>query len=169
MKALIIYYSSTGNTEEASTVLEKCLCEKDVDCKRIKIISAEQKTSFISKIVRSLSGKPETIKCCTFNPDDYDFIFLGTPVWAAKPTPSLTAFLNEMPKLHGQKVCPFVTMGGMGDKATIANIKKKVEAKGGCFHASLSLKMDKGIGDEHINSIENFVRTRIVENKTELH
>ncbi len=172
MKALIVYYSSTGNTEEVSTVLEECLCKRNVECKRLRITSieeSEQSSNLLFKVVRSLTGKETPIKNCKFNPDDYDYIFMGTPVWAAQPTPSFNAFLNQLPEMHGQKICPFVTMGGMGDKSTIAKIRRKVEAKGGCMHASLSLKMDKGVMEEHVNSIEDFIQTQVMENEAALH
>ncbi len=170
MKALIVYYSHTGNTEEVSSALEKCLCAKEVDCHRMKIISDSEKNKhFFKKIINALSGKVASIKKCPFDPDEYDFIFLGTPVWAAQPTPSVNAFLKDMPELHGQKVCPFVTMESMGDKLTIATLRKKIEAKGGCFHAALSLKMDQGFSDEHVNSIEHFIETKVMANESILH
>ncbi|GEM_PF-925491 len=170
MKALIVYYSHTGNTEEVSSALEKCLCAKEVDCHRMRIISDSEKNKhFFKKIINALSGKTAPIDKCSFDPDEYDFIFLGTPVWAAQPTPSVNAFLQDMPELHGQKVCPFVTMGSMGDKLTIATLKKKIEAKGGCFHAALSLKMDQGFRDEHVNSIEHFIKTQVMVSDSMLH
>ena len=55
------------------------------------------------------------------NADDYDIIFLGTPVWFGTFAPPIRSFLAES-KLDGKTVVPFCTHGGGGASHTFTDL-----------------------------------------------
>ncbi len=157
MKALIVYYSQTGNTEGVSSHLSRCLLERGIDCRVMAVTPREKTGGLVSNVLKSFAGKAVPIEPCCFDPQEYDLIFVGSPVWAYQPAPAINAFLEEMPALCGQSVCPFVTMSKAGDKSTISRMTQKIEEKGGCVVDALALKTRSGVCEEHLSEIEAFV------------
>ncbi len=169
MKALIVYYSLTGNTEKVSSILADSLKKKNIEPELIRVQPTKMNDSFVSKVFNSLTGKKVAINCASFDPREYDFIILGTPVWASQPTPAINTFLQDLPMLEGQQVCSFVTLKSIGDKTAVSKIKRQVEEKGGSFQGSISVKMEHGVNAEELLKIEHFIDTYIKENGKVLH
>lgn len=112
MKSLVIYYSETGNTEKVAKAIAEIL---NADIKRIE----------------------ET------NPDElnnYDLIFIGTPVHGSRPAKIIEEFLNELPILSNKRGAAFCTIHMFGHKKTFKIIKEKIEDKGINFIGSFSCK-----------------------------
>jgi hypothetical protein len=54
------------------------------------------------------------LKPYDFNPEPYDLIIIGSPVWAGSPTPALNTFLEET-RISGKKLALFCChLGGKG-------------------------------------------------------
>lgn len=161
MKALIAYFSHTGNTKQVSSFLACYLEEKGIEYREIKITPREKNCGLVTKMFKSFTGKAVPIEPCKFDPGEFDLLFVGTPVWAYQPAPAINAFLEKMPELKGMAVYPFVTMAKSGDTSTIASITKKVEAKGGHVEDALSLQTKRGVNEDHLLKIEAFVNENI--------
>lgn len=91
MKALIIYYSQTGNTQKAARKIRDGLKEGgwDVTVSLLKHASAEDL-------------------------DDYDLIGIGTPVWY-EMTPNMRLFIESLPNQNGKLAFSFCTHATMPD------------------------------------------------------
>ncbi|WP_052833584.1 flavodoxin family protein [Staphylothermus hellenicus] len=81
-----------------------------------------------------------------FNPDNYDLVFIGSPVWAGKPTPAINAFIS--------KAVIFVTMAMHGGKSAVKVLRRRIESKGGKIIGSfiirtLGVKEDKLIRERN--------------------
>ena len=50
------------------------------------------------------------------NPEDYQMIFIGTPIWASSITPVIRSFLNRY-KLHNKQIAVFWSSAGGKGKA----------------------------------------------------
>ena len=95
MKSLIIYYSLDGNTH---MIAEQIKNSVNGDILRLKPVHDNTKKG----LFKILSGgkqvlrheKPE-LETFDINPEEYDLIFIGTPVWAGTFTPALNTFLSE--------------------------------------------------------------------------
>ncbi|MBR4673002.1 MAG: NAD(P)H-dependent oxidoreductase [Victivallales bacterium] len=82
--------------------------------------------------------------------NDYDIVFLGTPVWFGTFAPPVRSFLAES-NLSGKKVIPFCTHGGGGASHTFADLA--AELPGATLLEGLALrgpnvvqrKMGKGL------------------------
>lgn len=135
LKALVVFYSRTGNTKKVAESFAKKFnaeIEEIVDLKKRKGIIGYLR-----------SGKDAFLKMCTKimkiinNPQDYDIIIIGTPVWALAVTPAIRAYLNTV-NLRGKKIILFCTCGGSGISETFRQMEKL--AKGASILGSLGLK-----------------------------
>lgn len=132
MKRIIVYYSLSGNTEEAV----KIIAEK-LNCETLKIDTVKaMPKSFAARILVG-GGQVAMNKIPEITPIDkdlsvYDEIFIGTPIWNSKGVPAINAFL--MDESICQKVTGLIITSGGGEidkcvnalEAKIPNVKYKV-------------------------------------------
>jgi flavodoxin len=60
----------------------------------------------------------------------FDLIFIGTPVEGASPTKEALAFVQAMPNVSGKKAILFVTYRLFGNKRTMKTLEKQLTEKG---------------------------------------
>jgi flavodoxin len=113
---LVAYYSLTGKTESVAKAiadasggqLYQIQVEKaypsDTDARR-KVLEQEIEENYLPPL-----------KATKINPEKYDIIFLGSPVWGNHISQPVKSFLAKY-NLDGKYVIPFVTHsgGGRGD------------------------------------------------------
>ena len=123
MKTCVVYYSYEGNT--------KCIAEtlaKEINCDIFELKAAKELSSKgLMKYV--WGGKQAMMKDCPklqtldFNPDDYDCIFLGTPIWAWTVAPVVRSFIQTY--LRKRYVYIFYTHEG-GDQGFYEKVETLV-------------------------------------------
>lgn len=94
MKALVVYYSRTGNTEKVGKALAKGLgadTEEIIDKKNRKT----PLIGFIRSGYHALKEKETKIEEIKHDPSAYDLVVIGTPVWAGSITPAVRTYLNR--------------------------------------------------------------------------
>ncbi len=101
MKAVVLYASATKNTEKIA-----------------KAISEKIKADYIKIGNNTVFNN--------LNINDYDFIFLGTGVYAGMPHAKIGKFLNSLEKDTAKKYALFITWGGVGD--SFNSICRKLKA-----------------------------------------
>jgi len=137
MKALIVYYSWRGKTELVATSISKIL---DADLRKIEEVKSRKGFfGFISGGYGAVKGKCSRIKPLNLNLNNYNLIFLGTPVWALRPTPAINALISKV-DFKGRELVLFVTMGGFGGKKAIKIMEDKIRAKEGKVIGSFIVK-----------------------------
>jgi len=137
MKALVVYYSWTGKTELVATSISKVL---NADLGKIEEVKTRKGFfGFISGGYGAAKGKCSRIKPLNLNLNNYNLIFLGTPVWSLKPTPAINTFISKA-DFKDKKIVLFVTMGGFGGKKAIKILIDKIKSKGGKVVASFVIK-----------------------------
>lgn len=95
-KSIFIYFSYSGDNEKFAKVLESTL-----NCDILRLIPENEYTNSSIKILfqggnESLRKKTPSLKKYDFNPQDYDLIILGGPVWAWTFAPVLRSFLASV-------------------------------------------------------------------------
>lgn len=96
MKAIVIYFSHSGNTRKAAEHIANVL--------QVDIASINPDAS-----------SPNSWKQLNFNPDNYSDYIIGFPIIDGSIPQHLYAFLSSL-DWRGRKVYPFCTMGGyLGD------------------------------------------------------
>lgn len=108
MKAVVIYYSLTGNTRK---VAEAVATELGAELKRVED---------------------------EVNLQDYDLVCIGTPVYCFSSAGKVRQFLQNLPRLDNKKVAAFCTMAALGGRRTINFIRRAVEGKGAAFLGGFS-------------------------------
>jgi flavodoxin len=118
-KKLVIYYSLTGKTELVAKAIAKTT---NADLKKIGATRQEI--------------------------DNYDLIFVGSPVWALNPTPAISTFISKT-NFANKKVVLFVTMGRIGGRNAIRVMSNKIKSKGGEIIGTFAIRT-LGVGDNKI-------------------
>ena len=125
MKRIIVYYSLSGNTEEAV----KNIAGK-LDCEILKIDTVKaMPKSFAARILVG-GGQVAMNIIPEINPIDKDFslydeIFIGTPIWNSKGVPAINAFLadeNICSKVTGL----IITSGGGDIEKCVSALEQKL-------------------------------------------
>lgn len=120
MKRIIVYYSLSGNTEEAVKDIANQL-----ECEILKIDTEKPMPKSYAARILVGGGQVAMNKIPKIKPIDqdlgvYDEIFIGTPIWNSKGVPAINAFL--MDDTVCKKVTGLIITSGGGD------IEKCVEA-----------------------------------------
>ena len=150
---LVVYYSRTKNTKAVAEAISK---KRDVKLVEIK---DKQKRSgafgFIKGVVDSLREKQTDIEYEPVNLKDYDNIFIGSPVWASKPTPAIVQFIEEN-EFSGTNCISFVTMMGSGGQTAVNVINNMIISQGGNVKDSFILAVkNKDIEELTNNALDD--------------
>lgn len=123
-KALVIYYSKTGNTKQIADYIGE---KTNADVIRLETVrtypSNYDEMLDVAKEEQRNGGRPE-LKNKNINIADYDIIFLGYPIWWGEIATPVYTFLDEY-DLSGKKIAPFVTSGSSGLSGTPSDIKRE--------------------------------------------
>lgn len=111
MKVLTVYYSRSGNTERVAQKIAKRM-GSDID--RIVDMKDRDRT-FNGWLIagKDASQKMETDIAFNKDPDDYDLVIVGTPVWAWTMTPAIRTYLSQR---QFKKVAFFCTYAALKGK-----------------------------------------------------
>lgn len=104
MTYLVVYYSRTGNNRTIAETITKSL-SADID----EIIDKKNRQGRLNWLLAgkdSRSGKLTEIEYQK-NPQDYDTIIIGAPIWAWNPIPPLRTYLQQV-DLKGKRVAFFI-------------------------------------------------------------
>jgi len=114
MKIAIIYYSKSGNTKQ---IAERIKQQAEQLNHSVHIIETkpEKQIGFLKAVYCAIRQKTLPIKNDTLNIADYDFVFVGCPVWAGKPAPFIKSMVQKTVHFDGKKTSVFITCGG-GEK-----------------------------------------------------
>ena len=122
-KALVIYYSRTGNTREIANQIHKMVGGDIVEIQPVKPypddyneVVEQAKQELGSGYKPALIAKVEKI-------GSYDVIFVGSPNWWSTIAGPVKTFLSEY-DLSGKTVVPFITHEGSGLGRIAADISK---------------------------------------------
>ena len=112
-KVLVLYYSQTATTEALAQEIQSKL---GADVEKIVVVDPYDGT-FQETVERGMREKGEGVlpelQPLKLDPDDYDIIFLGYPIWFGTYAPPIAALL-EQEDFAGKKVVPFCTFGSGG-------------------------------------------------------
>lgn len=161
MKILVVYYSLTGNTKLIAQAIASEL--------RADILEIKTEEDLIKKkrFFKYFWGGKKVVmrECPKINKinkpsNDYDLIFLGTPVWAFSFTPPIRTFLKEN-KISGKKIVLFCCHGGRKSKV-FDNLRK--ELAGNKFLGEKDFLEPKNEVEKNIKEAQNWAK-EIVDRK----
>ncbi|MFX0142560.1 MAG: flavodoxin family protein [Candidatus Hodarchaeota archaeon] len=110
MKPLVVFYSRTGTTKKIAELISK-----SINCELEEIIDTKKRTGFIIGFLKSgyaaMKEKLTIIEKIQKNPELYDLIILGTPIWSSNMTPAIRTYISEN-KSKFKNIAYFCTEGG---------------------------------------------------------
>ena len=110
MKSLVAYYSLTGKTKLVSQTIAGTLQAELVEIAELK----SRRRGFLTYLTggfAAVTNKGSKISPTNVNLKQYDTIFIGSPIWASRPTPAVNSFIYAN-NFEGLSIVPFFTMGG---------------------------------------------------------
>ena len=123
-KVLVLYYSQTSNTKTVATEIATRL---NADIEEIALVEPYD-TAFQATIERCKADRekgilPE-IKPLKSNVADYDWIFIGYPIWFGTYAPPIATLLDQV-DLSDKWVVPFCTFGSGGLESSMKDLTEK--------------------------------------------
>jgi flavodoxin len=114
MKSLVVYYSRTGTTKKVAEAIAdvlKCDIEEVLDTKKRSGV-----LGWLRSGRETLSKKLTTIEKIRKNPDLYDLIIIGTPVWNSTVSTPIRTYISQY-RERFKEVAFLCTQGGSGHDA----------------------------------------------------
>ena len=115
MKTVIIYYSMSGNTAAAAKKIAETLQADLIEIKPEKAFPDKGFRKFLWGGKSAVMAETPKLMPYTFDPDKYDQIVIGFPVWASNVAPPIRTFAAENKEnVRNKKIAAFACQGGNG-------------------------------------------------------
>ena len=126
-KVLVVYFSATGTTRQVAKQIAKIADADICEIAPAKPYSSADldwtnKQSRSSVEMNNPKARPE-INAVTVDVSEYDYIFLGYPIWWDLAPRAVNTFI-ETTNLAGKTVIPFATSGGSSIGNSVAVLKQ---------------------------------------------
>ncbi len=120
-KILIVCYSQSRNqnTRKVAGWIQQQLGGDILDIETVKPYSS----NYFSVLKECRKEPMPEIKKFPFKIEDYDIIFIGSPIWYGTFAPPVKTFLSQA-DLQGKTVVPFCTHGGSGAGTFYSDIRQ---------------------------------------------
>ena len=151
MKALVVFYSRTGITKEVAVRISE-----ELDCDIEEIFDVKSRKGILGYIrsgIGSAFKKMPEIKETEVNPEEYDIVIIGNPIWVGNmASPVRTYLFNNNEKLD--KVAFFCTMISKESKKTFLEMERVAESDP---LACLALTNSEIKQEKHIKKVKEFI------------
>jgi flavodoxin len=137
MKSLVVYYSLTGKTKLAAQEIAEALNATLVEITETRPRRAGPFVYMIGGL-GAIMNRGSKLNPVDVDLKQYDRIFIGSPIWASRPTPAINAFIYKT-DFEGRSIVPFFTMGGNNSAPALANITAKIEKRRGKIAGSFAI------------------------------
>ncbi|MDF2543796.1 MAG: Flavodoxin [Herbinix sp.] len=116
MRALVVYYSLEGDTDYIAKKIAKLTGAELLRLTTKKEYPTGKVSKFFWGGKSVVFGEKPGLEAYDVATENYDTIFIGTPIWAGTYTPPIRTFLSEQ-KISGKNIYLFAChMGGGADK-----------------------------------------------------
>jgi len=137
MKSVVVYYSLTGKTRLAARAIAEALNAPLVEITEKKPRRVGPFTYLIGGF-GAMTNRGSRISPIDVDIRQYERIFIGSPIWASRPTPPVNSFIYQT-NFEGRPVIPFFTMGGTTSEKALANVTAKIEKSRGKVPGSFAI------------------------------
>ncbi|MHA1244785.1 MAG: flavodoxin family protein [Candidatus Heimdallarchaeota archaeon] len=154
-KKLVVYYSKTGNTKIVAETIAK---QTKADIEELKWKKEIKSKGFMRYFLGGYNSKLRRkikIQPLEKNPEDYDTIYIGTPIWAGNMNPAIRTFLKNH-QLQNKKVALFCTCAGEGGK-NLDELKGMMEGNE-IIGDKIFMRSDKTSEEEKVKEAENWIK-----------
>lgn len=139
MKALVVYYSRSGNTRRVAEMITSQL-QADLQ----ELVDLKGRAGLLGWLRAgrdAMRDKTTDLEPLVFNPDDYDLIVVGSPVWASHPAPAVSTFLQSQ-DFSGKRLALFCSMSARGGDETCAVMKSLIPGVKVVGHLAVAMRKE---------------------------
>jgi flavodoxin len=156
MKSLVVFYSLTDKTKLVSQKIAKALNATLLELEEAKPRKLKSLT-YLSAGFAAIRDKGTAINPVNVDLRQYDTIFIGSPIWASRPTPAINSFIYAN-NFEGKSIVPFFTMGGNNPDRALQNITAKIERSHGRVTGSFAIKSYRSTDDEIVAKAKEAIK-----------
>jgi len=124
MKMLVIFYSFEGNTKLIAENIAKEINADILEINPVEKIKTKGFMKFFWGGKQAMMNEKPPLVPFNINPNNYDIIFIGTPVWAWGPAPPIKSFFEQC-KISEKNIALFCCHGGAKGK-TLEKMKSAI-------------------------------------------
>jgi len=146
MKSLVIYYSLTGKTKLVSEIIAEALDSALLEIEETSLRKLGHLT-YLTGAFAAITNRGSKINPIDIDLEQIETIFIGSPIWASRPTPAINSFIYQT-NFEGKSVIPFLTMGGDKSDKALKNITTKIEKRRGQVISSFTIQTYNFTDDE---------------------
>ena len=163
MRAVVVYYSYSGNTKKVANFLADFLKLKS-KVNTIQLQPEDESNSFFMQASRAFFHKRAKIASTEFNLCAYDLICFGTPVWAFGPVPAMNTYLDKCVGIESKRILLFTTFGsGVGAGRCFKYMRQVLAKKGATHFQQFSIQQEQVENTEVVNaalrqSLKNYLQ-----------
>ena len=122
MKTLIVYFSLEGNTEYAAKQISSGIGADTLQIKPVKEYPTKGFKKFLWGGKSAMMAETPKLEPYSFDPEAYDRIIFGFPVWAGNMAPPIRSFIKDQ-DLTGKTIAAFACQSGAGAEKAFAKLK----------------------------------------------
>jgi flavodoxin len=151
MSYLVVYYSRTGNNRTIAESIASHL-SADID----EIIDKKNRHGKLNWLLAGRDSRAKKLTEIKYqkNPQDYDTIIIGAPIWAWNPIPPLRTYLQEV-DLKGKRVAFFICSKSDAYKDMFSRL---AEMTSGSDHiGNFGIKEDRFKNEDYSADLEAFI------------
>ena len=140
-KTLVLYYSFEGSTKKMAEWIAREIKADIAVVRPERELKAKGFSKFILGGGQVMMKRKPPIKPLEINLDDYDTVFLGSPIWAGTFAPPINTLLGNA-YLKNKKIAYFYCYEG-GDKKALAKAKQAINKENIFISAFACLSVTK--------------------------
>ena len=115
MKTAVVFYSMSGNTAAAAKKIAESINADLIEIKPEKAFPNKGFKKFLWGGKSAMMAETPKLLPYTFDPEQYDQIVIGFPVWASNVAPPIRTFATENKEaIREKKIAAFACQGGTG-------------------------------------------------------
>ncbi len=139
MKTAVVFYSMGGNTEFAARELVSAGLDADmIEIRPEKAYPDKGFRKFFWGGKSAVMAEAPKLQPYSFDPDQYDRIVIGFPVWAGTMAPPVRTFaLEQKEAIRGKRIAAFACQSGSGGEKALEKLRACLECPS--FIASMIL------------------------------
>ena len=149
MKSLVVFYSLTFKTKLVAETIAAALGADLAEIREAKANRAGARF-FLSAAFSAITNRDIKIAPVNIDLKQYDRVFIGSPIWAARPTPAISTYVKSS-NFEGREVVTFFTMGSNRSEKAIQNITAKIERSQGRVIGAFAIS-SQDVPDEEIKA-----------------
>lgn len=123
-KALVAYFSRTGNTRVIANQIRRALGADLFEIQPAEPYPEDYEATVSQAQRERDTGYEPPLKSTVPNAGSHDVIFLGFPIWGMTTPPVIRSFLSSH-DVSGKDLVPFVTHGGYGLGESMAVVAER--------------------------------------------